>query len=133
MNLDDLSHQDALWTDRLLRNLELLQAETLARNDIEQRKVIVNICRALVVTYQLLIAYRRSPSGGIDGKRGVAQQLRLTREQIFVRLDMFGYTPLDFHDPDATLSGLLQKSSLAPDIELVQQSDGEYYKFAHKE
>ncbi|MFA5273390.1 MAG: hypothetical protein WC353_04470 [Candidatus Peribacter sp.] len=133
MELDDLSAEDASWAHCLLYNLEQLQEGTLEHDDAESQEVIVHIVMALVTIRDLLIAYRQSPQGIIDGEGGVAQQLRLTKEQIFLRMHMFGLSPRDFHDPDSTLRGLLGKSEMTHDIERVLQANGQYDSFVAQE
>jgi hypothetical protein len=105
-NLDDSNS-----VNRLVR--KAFTQMRAAHKDRDDLKLLEEMHQFLVLTLILRVlikAFRHSPDQKIDGPRGVATQLGLTRNGVYCRLEMLDLNPKDFKDPMATPGKLIMKS-----------------------
>ncbi|AMV20038.1 hypothetical protein VT03_19240 [Planctomyces sp. SH-PL14] len=101
------------WLDTLLTDSQALEDMAIDRGDVEAVESIHAMVIALLQVRQLQNYFHRSPSRSIQGPGGVAEQLNLTRNAVYKRLEALGLEVKHFRVP-MHFGELIQSSSLIP-------------------
>jgi hypothetical protein len=81
------------------------------KSDLDLLQAVQDLLLGILIIKGLLSAFRQSsPDYNIKGAGGVAEQLGLSRNGVYCRLEKVGLDPVDFHGPKAQVGRLVKKS-----------------------
>jgi hypothetical protein len=95
--------------------------------DQESTEIAANLVSSILQVHQLYHAFRQSPRRNVDGPRGVAEKLGLSRQGVYLRLRMVGLGVAELIEPEATFEDLVRRSPRVK--ELVEVIERKMTKF----
>jgi hypothetical protein len=95
-----------------LRIAQRLEQRAFEETNPELLRVVQRFVTGLLQICQLFGAFQSSPGQRIDGERGVAKQLGISRNAVYLRVTLAGLTPEDFREPKIDLPRLVLASKV---------------------
>lgn len=112
---------DRAEIESLLQQAVAVQLLAFDQRDNELMRRVHELLSGIILVNDLLRSFRSATGGKIRGVNGVAEQLKLTRNGVYFRLEMAGLDPEDFREPSATVPALIRKSrTLAPLVDDIK-------------
>lgn len=105
---EELDPDVAKW----IAKAHLVADRALAESDFDLLQRYNKFLGGALQTIQLLRAFQNSPGMRVDGERGVKEQLGISHNAVYLRIEMVGLKAEDFRQPKATAGQLIQKSSI---------------------
>jgi len=87
------------WVQNLISKSQKLETLAIEAGDVETCVVTKSMIIALLQVRQLQNYFHRSPSRSIQGPGGVAEQLNVTRNAVYKKLEALGLDIKDFRVP----------------------------------
>jgi hypothetical protein len=104
--------RDKEFVKTLVQRVFDLQEQAIGAGDIPTLRQASDFLVNVAQLRDLYDAFRNSPKRRIHGRGGVAEQLSLTRNGVYCRLDAFGLNPADFASDRSTFRKLIKRVKL---------------------
>jgi hypothetical protein len=122
--------QDRLTILKWTRESKVLLEHAVIDRDGELLDLVHEFMSGVLQISDLLQAFKKSPGGRIDGTRGVAKHLNLSRPAVYLRLGMVNLTAEDFREPGVTVVRLVEISKKISSLQ--RQVERQYSKQPQK-